>query len=443
MLCALIVFAPSPAWAHTRLLRSEPDSGSRVASPRFIRLWFSERIEFRFTAITLRDQQGKTFPVLGPDAEAGDPLKISFPIVNALPPGKYSVEWRTVSTDGHPAHGRFSFTVIGATSTTSGPPATGGSQSPAASTTPQSAQNEASASSFGNSLSRAVSFAGILLVVGVIVFNLLVVARSNRIAADSALRMESRAAVVGVSASMLTIISAFARVLFETRMMRAMPGMEMTTMPSVMNSAWGQAIGLQIVAAAVALIGFSIAIRRARGAWLVVSLAGVVLAATPALSGHAAAASHLSALLIITDFLHVLGASSWLGSLACVVFIGIPILVRAGGEDWWQSVAMLVNTFSPVALASATIVVLSGVIAAWVHLEHISSLWSTAYGKVLLLKLALVLVTILIGAYNFRRVQPALVHEEGTARLRRSTAMELTTGALIIIVTGFLTGIAP
>jgi putative copper export protein len=78
-----------------------------------------------------------------------------------------------------------------------------------------------------------------------------------------------------------------------------------------------------------------------------------------------------------------------------------------------------------------------------VHLERFAALWLTAYGQVLLLKLALVATTVVIGAYNFRRVQPQLVQQEGAARLQRSTAIELSVGLLILLVTGFLTGISP
>jgi putative copper export protein len=78
-----------------------------------------------------------------------------------------------------------------------------------------------------------------------------------------------------------------------------------------------------------------------------------------------------------------------------------------------------------------------------VHLEHLSALWQSAYGQVLLLKLALVTITLTIGAYNFRRVQPRLVNEGGAARLRPSAMLELGFGFLILIVTGFLTGISP
>jgi putative copper export protein len=78
-----------------------------------------------------------------------------------------------------------------------------------------------------------------------------------------------------------------------------------------------------------------------------------------------------------------------------------------------------------------------------VHLEHLSSLWQTPYGQVLLVKLFLVAITLMIGAYNFRRVQPRLVNEAGSARLRRSAVIELSVGFLILLATGFLTGISP
>jgi copper transport protein len=123
--------------------------------------------------------------------------------------------------------------------------------------------------------------------------------------------------------------------------------------------------------------------------------------------------------------------------------VGVPLCLTRDGVERWSSIASLVNSFSPIALASATIVVASGVIASWVHLETLSALWKTAYGQVLLVKLLLVLIALTIGAYNFRRVQPQLANETGSVRLKRSAGIELSVGFLILIVTGFLTGISP
>jgi putative copper export protein len=242
----------------------------------------------------------------------------------------------------------------------------------------------------------------------------------------------------------VVIISALARLSLESRMMSAMPGMQTMSMTDMaMHTRWGFALRLELGAAAVALVSFFLAARRMRGAWLLAGISAVVLAVTPALAGHAAASPRFTSLMIVTDFLHVLGGASWLGNLLSIMLIGVPIALTLDGPGRWEAVASLVNAFSPVALASAAIVGTSGVVASWVHLEHVAALWQTAYGQVLLLKLALVAITLIIGAYNFRRVQPQLVGQAGAARLQRSAAIELSVGLLILLVTGFLTGISP
>ena len=414
-----------------------------------IQLWFSERVELRLTSVVLRDQNGAAFSVSTPQAAANDQTQILFPIASALPPGHYTVDWRTVSSDGHPSHGKFSFTILGEAATTSQGNAPSKSTGPAltASTTAantNSTDDSETTASPANSIARAISFAGILLVIGVVVFNLLVLARSDRIGSELVWQMEARAATAGLSAAILVIVAAFARVFLESRMMSSMPGMESMGMTQMLlHTLWGFGMQLQIASSFLAAIAFSIAIPRVRFAWLIASVAAAGLAFSPALAGHAAASARFQGAMILTDFLHVSGAASWLGNLACVMLIGIPVIVKADSEDRWQRVSVLVNTFSPIALGSASVVVLSGVIAAAVHLESLTALWSTTYGRVLLLKVAIVLLTLSIGAYNFRRVQPQLVREEGTLRLRRSATLELASAAVIVIITGFLTGISP
>jgi putative copper export protein len=240
------------------------------------------------------------------------------------------------------------------------------------------------------------------------------------------------------------IISAFARLFLESRMMSAMPGMTTMSMPDMaMHTRWGFALRLELGAAFVALVAFVLAARRLQWAWLLAAGSAIVLAVTPALAGHAAASPRFTSLMITADFLHVLGGATWLGNLLAIMLIGVPIALMLDGPGRWEAVASLVNAFSPVALASAATVGASGVVASWVHLEHVAALWQTAYGQVLLLKLVLVAITLIIGAYNFRRVQPQLVRQEGAARLKQSAAIELGFGFLILVVTGFLTGISP
>jgi copper transport protein len=306
-------------------------------------------------------------------------------------------------------------------------------------------EGEAGASSsVPNSLARAFSFVGLLVLIGATTFKTLVLPRTPRADLGLTARMERRAAIIGLTATVLVILTAFARIGLESEMMAGVAGMQTMSMTEMtLHTRWGFALQLELGAALVALVSFALAIRRLRGAWTVASISAIVLAVTPALAGHAAASPRFTSWLIASDFLHVLGGASWLGSLLCVMLIGVPISLTLAGTERWQSVASLVNAFSPVALFSAGIVVVSGVIASWVHVQHLTALWRTSYGQVLLVKLALVVLTLVTGAYNFRRVQPQLAREDGTARLRRSAVLELGLGFLILIVTGFLTGISP
>jgi putative copper export protein len=287
-------------------------------------------------------------------------------------------------------------------------------------------------------------FVGLLALIGATTFRNLVLPRAREISIELRARMESRAAILGLAASIVLILSALARLFLESEMMSAMPGMEAMSMSDMaMHTRWGFSLRLQLGAAFVALVSFALAARRFRGAWVVATISAIVIAVTPALAGHAAASPRFTSLMIGTDFLHVLGGASWLGSLLAVMVVGVPVSLTLNNAERWPAVASLVNSFSPIALTSAAVVVASGVIASWVHLDSLPALWQTAYGQVLLVKLFLVAITLTIGAYNFRQVQPRLVAEAGSHHLRRSAAIELSFGFLILVVTGFLTGISP
>jgi copper transport protein len=449
-----VFLCPARAWAHAHLKRSEPAAGSKIASsPQLIRLWFSEQPELSMTFISLKDANGKEWVLAGPQNDPTDPLAVSVRVSQPLPAGRYTVAWRTAASDGHPSHGAFGFVVLteaalpanspaqmGAVTNTTG----AGNVVPAALASGENGEETDAASSLSNSLARAFSFVGLLALIGAAAFRTLVLPRARGINAELRAQMEKRVAVLGLAASMVVIIGALARLFLESDMMSAMPGMQTMSMTNMaMHTRWGFTLRLELGAAFVALVSFILAARRLRGAWLVASISAVILAVTPALAGHAAASPKFTSLMIVSDFLHVLGGASWLGSLLAVMVVGVPLALTLDGVERWSSVASLVNSFSPLALASVAVVVVSGLIASWVHLEHLSALWQTAYGQVLLLKLALVAITLTIGAYNFRRVQPQLVHEVGANRLRHSAMLELSFGFLILVVTGFLTGISP
>jgi putative copper export protein len=200
---------------------------------------------------------------------------------------------------------------------------------------------------------------------------------------------------------------------------------------------WGSAWLLQIAVALLALVGFCIATRARQIGWGLAALAAPLLALSVTLQGHAAASHQRRVLAVTIDALHILGAAGWLGSLLSLVMIGLPADGMTAVSRWTR-IQALVETFSPTALAFAGLVVVTGVGSAWLRLGGLTPLWTSPYGKALLVKLGVLLGAVGTGFYNWQRVRPALGTEVATRRLFRSAWSELAIGFLVLVVTGVL-----
>jgi putative copper export protein len=200
----------------------------------------------------------------------------------------------------------------------------------------------------------------------------------------------------------------------------------------VRKTMWGWGWLLQLVGIVLAGIGFS------RARWRLAACGAFVAAFSPAFSGHAASAPKLRALAILADGLHVLGASSWLGTLTVVLIAGLTAATRQAPGTRGLLARSVINAFSPVALASAGIAAVTGVFAAWLHVGTIPNLWGTRYGIILLIKLAILGIVALTGFYNWRVVQPRLGSDEATTSLHRSARVEVVVAVLVLLVTAIL-----
>ena len=165
--------------------------------------------------------------------------------------------------------------------------------------------------------------------------------------------------------------------------------------------------------------------------WLLAALGVVVAVLQPLYTGKTAGK---------VNAVHILAASTWLGTLLVLSIVGIRGLIRTAepGSQRARLVADLVNSFSPLALSAATVVALSGATTGWMHLKRISALWTTSYGIALMIKLVLVLIVVMLGAWNWKKVRPSLGEEGTEEKIRRSSTMELTFAALVLIVTSVL-----
>jgi uncharacterized membrane protein len=141
--------------------------------------------------------------------------------------------------------------------------------------------------------------------------------------------------------------------------------------------------------------------------------------------------------------LHILGGSLWIGTLAILVIAGISAALSATipTDQRAPIVSRWVNAFSPLALASAALLGVTGVITAVRHLKYVSALWTTPYGFALDAKLCAVAAVVALGAWNWRRLKPICHTEPGAQQLQRAARAELTMAAVVLVITGILVSV--
>jgi len=278
--------------------------------------------------------------------------------------------------------------------------------------------------SFRDALFELIQFVGWFLSIGAIGFRFGVVRRIRGISDDARrILAPDSAAMLGLLGVILLFVSYLGGPLLES--MSA-------------NKAFVEALPknrgpfeLRMVMLAAALAGFLVVRGAATAGWALAAIGLLIASLFPLYTGRGAGK---------VNAVHVAAASTWLGTLLVLTIIGIRGVIKRGpsGTPRAELVCDLVNSFSPLALTAASIVALTGLTTAWMHLKRISSLWTTSYGITLVIKLGFVLIVVLLGAWNWRRVRPSL-GEEGTEQtIRRSATMELTFGALVLLCTAVL-----
>jgi len=455
LLAALLLVAllPAAGGAHTRLESSAPTADAVLrAAPTEIRLRFTGPAEPTLTGATLTTASGDTIPVGRATVEPGSGNRAYvIPIPTPLSPGQYLVEWRTAGTDGHVIRGAFSFLVEGlAPSAPAGPAADTAPPPEAVSVVAPPAGSSGTADAAaaylpGSPLSvlvRWLAFTGLLGLVGSATFRLAVLPAAARRGLPSEAKER---AVRGLRVAALASVAMFAlgvagRLWLQAAALVGPDGAAAEgAVATILATGWGKAWTAQAAAAAVFLAGLLL-FRGKEGAtgWRTATAAAVMAAAGTAFSGHAAGVERGRGLALLADTLHVLGAGAWMGTLALLLVVGIPAALGASAGGRGSAVAALVRAFSPVALAAAGLAAATGVASALFHVGAPADLWGSAYGRTLLLKLALVAVAAGAGFRNWRFVTPRLEDDPEARSLRRSVAVEVAVGVGVVLVTAVL-----
>ena len=109
LLLAALLALPAPAQAHDTLLSSDPEDGASLeTSPEEITLTYSADVLEVSPLVRISDENGDELAEIVPAVEG--PVATAT-LEEPLPAGTHTVQWRVVSSDGHPIEGTFTLTV--------------------------------------------------------------------------------------------------------------------------------------------------------------------------------------------------------------------------------------------------------------------------------------------------------------------------------------------
>lgn len=104
-----VLLLPAPALAHDTLVSADPEDGASVATmPEEITLTYSADILDVSPVVRLADADGEVVAELEPVVDGPE---VTAAVEDPLPAGDYQVQWRVVSSDGHPIEGTQHVTV--------------------------------------------------------------------------------------------------------------------------------------------------------------------------------------------------------------------------------------------------------------------------------------------------------------------------------------------
>ncbi len=197
----------------------------------------------------------------------------------------------------------------------------------------------------------------------------------------------------------------------------------------VLSGGEGRATGLRLAGLSLVII----AVFSGRGLVLA-SIGAVVAAGSFAAVGHAHAVAS-SALPTLMLSVHLLCIAFWLGALT-------PLLLIAG-EAGVARAAAIAARFGTAALWVVGLLVIAGAIVLSVLLDGVGQLWTTRYGRLVSLKLGLVVALLSLAAFNKLRLTPRLRAGDSSVILtfRRSIEAEMLIAGSILWVTAAFTTI--
>jgi copper transport protein len=415
LIVALTVLAvPAKSFAHATLLDPSPEYRQRLsAGPTTVVLRFDQAVTAFPDSIVVRSAQGL---VVSDDAASGADAQIVLAPVRSLPRGAYTVRWHVLSSDGHPISGLYTFGVRVAA-----PPPT--------------EAFGASGPTRTEDFVRWAYFLSLALVVGGLGFALLVLRGMPPALSGRLYKLIG----IGVVATLEVGIVAF--------ILRAEGALQLPFAKLLYADLTPIAAGTRLGAAFMAMtMGFVLVSIFVYFAWLLdrviflwpAFLLALGFSSGLPLSGHQAADRGSSWATEIADWIHLSAALLWVGGLLVLAVCVWPLARELRRDAFLR--------FSRLATLLIAALLGAGIYLSFVRLPAVSDLWTEGYGRVLLVKIALVGVALMWGAFHHFVARPALVQEDASgwsARLGRTLVGEASVAMAILLLAAMLVDARP
>jgi copper transport protein len=409
---AMVLGPAAPASAHAALVTASPEPGSVIAAaPGVITVTFSEGI----TPVAERTQ------VLAPDGKritgevtaTGSTLRIQVRRADQ-PLGTYLVSYRIISSDSHPVGGAMTFSV--------GAPSARPPESDPGSVHPSVA---VAVPAF-----KFLGYAGISLIIGPALLLALLWPRRLSRRGPTVL---VRAGLIGTGAATLGALWTQA----PNSSGAPLWDVSVTELADVLASPYGLALIARLAVLGLAAAVLPPVLAGTGTRWRALALAGLGAAGltTWPLTGHAAE-SPLPAAIIAADVVHMAAMAVWLGGL---VTLSAFLLRRAHP----RVLGRILPAWSRLAALAVVWLVGAGTVQAVVQVGSVGALGGTAYGRLVLAKVAILALVLTAAAFARRMVRRSQVTADGPARLRRTVGIEVAATVVVLGLSAVLVQVTP
>ncbi len=400
---------PSRADAHAVLERSFPLQNQQLQEPpELVETWYSEPLERSLTTLQLLDTQGE--PVhAGETLFSEDNRYAAIAVPPDLGPGIYTLTFENVSTvDAHVWSGFFSFIILNEDGTVP----EGDALIPSGLLTQTGFLPD-----YLDSVLRWLGIIATVALAGSLFFALFVGRPAAEFLEDERRRVAESSlagtvAVVVVVAAVVVVVTTVGQALWFADRVGRLGELADILFDTRLGELWVARVGLTGALLLLFLPAMrSEEYRRGRAAALVLlpaSIGGLGLIMTYVLGSHSAAGGG-QFWRIASDVTHFAATAAWLGAL-----IQLPIVFwwarkRLEGPPQVLYLANVMDRFSWLSVVSVTLLLGTGIFNGFVQLPTFEALYETTYGRVLIVKLALILPLLAIAGINARFLKPALV----------------------------------